>query len=90
MNVADLIGQIGVGEMALRLAAAAPLVVVRSRRFERPAGHRDVDAVGVELLKFVNDKLVRPISGSTSSNADSQDRGLTRRAPGLDKDPMAY
>ncbi len=50
VDVADLVSQIGVGDVAGRRAAAAPLVVARAGDVQNPAGHRDVEAVGGELL----------------------------------------
>ena len=50
VDVADLVGQIGIGDITRRWTTTAPFVVTRARDIQNPAGHRDVEAVSGKLL----------------------------------------
>ena len=50
VDVADLVGEVCVFDVASRRPATSPLVIARAGDVQNPAGHRDVQAVSGELL----------------------------------------
>ncbi len=64
VDVNDRVQQVRVVDIAGRRRPAAPLIEPRPGNLEHPAGHRDVEAVGGELLD-----QPEPYFGSTFSRA---------------------